>query len=87
MCQAGEGGGTLPFVALALKQKTLFMIPLLLLCPGVLRLSRDLGLLTTVLRIGRLRPRRDIPRGHAALDAVLHDEYLGPAWKLALLHW
>lgn len=73
MCQAGEGGDTPSFVALALKQRAPFMIPLLLLCPGALQLSRDLGLLTTVLSSGRLGPRREVPRGHAGLEAVLHD--------------
>lgn len=82
MSQAGEGRDK-PFVTLALKQKALIMIPLLLLCPRALQLSRDLGLLTTVLEIG---PRREVPRGHAGLEAVLSDTYLGLAWKLATLH-
>lgn len=86
MSQAGEGRDAPSFVALGLKQKTLVMIPLLLLCPKALQLSRDLGLLTTVLGIGRLGPRREVPRGHAGLEAVLYDRYLGLAWKLAALH-
>lgn len=77
MSQAGEGREVPSFVAQALKQKALVMIPLLLLCPRVLRLSRDLGLLTTVLGIRRLGPRREVLRGHAGLEAVLYDRYLG----------
>lgn len=86
MSQADEGRVAPSFVALALKQKALIMIVLLPLCPRALQLSRDLGLLTTVLGIGRLGPRREVPRGHAGLEAVLYDKYLGLAWKLATLH-
>lgn len=86
MFQAGERRDASSFVALALKQKALIMIPLLLLCPRALQLSRDLGLLTTVLGIGTLGPKREVPRGHAGLEAALYDKYLGLAWKLATLH-
>lgn len=40
--QAGEERDAPSFVDLALKQKALIMIPLLLLCPRALQLSRDL---------------------------------------------